>query len=61
MNVLNKRYLVYYVNIWYFHKSRWLYDLPTFIDQKSIDKGIWINIKKLLITYKNWLKISFQI
>ena len=50
----------------YFHKSRLLYGLPVFIDQKSwinrINKVILTNIKKLLklliITNNSRLKIA---
>ena len=53
--VLNKRYFSVksiMLIFGYFHKSRLLYGLPAFIDQKSLinrkDKEMLINIKKLL-------------
>ena len=67
--VLNKRYFSVksiMLIFGYFHKSRLLYNLPTFIDQKSwinrINKVILTNIKKLLklliITNNSRLKIA---
>jgi len=68
--VLNKRYFSVksiMLIFGYFHKSRLLYGLPAFIDQKSwinrIDKIMVKNIKKLLKlpnhTNNERLKISF--